>query len=114
MKFEHFYRYKGIIDNIEFKILTKWQDKFNATIYNIDPKKWVDQKSFQDDLNSFVDEAIRASELYEEMENKEIFKFCLLALHLSTNRFIACWDIGIFFSLKKLIVIKFKVLLLSA
>ena len=43
--------------------LREWQDKFNATIYNIDPKKWVDQKSFQDDLNSFVDEAIRASDL---------------------------------------------------
>ena len=43
--------------------LREWQDKFNATIYNIDPKKWVDQKSFQDDLNLFVDEAIRASDL---------------------------------------------------
>ena len=43
--------------------LREWQDKFNATIYNIDPKTWVDRSTIQNDLNSFVDEAIRASDL---------------------------------------------------
>ena len=31
--------------------------------YNIDPKTWVDRSTIQNDLNSFVDEAIRASDL---------------------------------------------------
>ena len=30
---------------------------------NIDPKTWVDRSTIQNDLNSFVDEAIRASDL---------------------------------------------------
>ena len=29
----------------------------------IDPKTWVDRSTIQNDLNSFVDEAIRASDL---------------------------------------------------